>query len=62
MLTVEPGVILPATPVAASIMMAISCCPACSAGRSAIMSVCSREPLLQRWSTAILPWISREIA
>ena len=32
MLTVEPGVILPATPVAASIMMAISCSPGLQGG------------------------------
>ncbi len=57
-LTVEPGVILPATPVAASIMMATSCCPGCRAGWSTIMSVCSREPP-RSVVTAILPWICR---
>src|SRR3954470_11851703 len=54
MLTFAPGVILPATPVAASIMMAISCCPAFSAGRLAIISVWSSDPWLSLVA-AILP-------
>lgn len=48
--------IFPATPVAASIMMATSCWPGWRAGRSTIMSVWSREPA-RRVVTAILPRI-----
>ncbi len=44
MLTLAPEVIFPATPVAASIMMAISCSPGCSCGRSTNMSAWSSEP------------------
>ncbi len=47
MLTLAPEVIFPATPVAASIMMAISCSPGWSCGRSTNMSVWSREPFLR---------------
>lgn len=57
-LTLAPGVILPATPVAASIMMATSCCPGSSSGWATIMSLWSREPFF-RVVTAILPWMSR---
>ncbi|CAM5636436.1 hypothetical protein SCYAM73S_01276 [Streptomyces cyaneofuscatus] len=58
MLTVAPGVILPATPVAASIMMAISCSPARSSGLRTIMSDWRSEP--PRSSvTAIFPSTSR---
>ncbi|MGX1511485.1 hypothetical protein RKD44_002773 [Streptomyces collinus] len=53
-LTVEPGVIFPATPVAASIMMATSCCPGRRAGVSTIMSVWSSEPAFSL-VTAIFP-------
>lgn len=49
--------ILPATPVAASIMMAISCSPGWSSGRFCIMSDWSSEPL-RNWVTAILPLTS----
>ncbi len=48
--------ILPATPVAASIMMATSCWPGWRAGWLTIMSLWSREPA-RRVVTAILPWI-----
>ena len=54
MLTRPPGLILPATPVAASIMMAISCSPDSSSGRSDIMSAWSSEPL-RSLLAAILP-------
>ena len=56
MLTRRPGLIFPATPVAASIMMAISCSPAVSSGRLAIMSVWSSEPFFSG-VTAIFPSI-----
>lgn len=57
-MTDAPGVILPATPVAASIMMATSCWPGWRAGWRTIMSDWSREPA-SSVVTAILPCISR---
>lgn len=48
---------MPATPVAASIMMAISCSPGCSSGLFCIMSDWSSEPL-RSCVTAIFPLTS----
>ena len=56
-MTEAPAVIFPATPVAASIMMATSCSPGRSAGWSTTMSLWRREPAL-RVVTAILPRIA----
>lgn len=53
MLTLEPGVTLPATPVEASIMMAISCSPAWSFGLSTNMSLWSSEPFFRAVSASL---------